>query len=287
LVFFYASTILSTSLEIKRDFSKKNNKNSQNIFILTSNYTERFYNFNRGGSSKFSYSDGALTAIHTPVIAPKQKTLSQKEIDRKIKKYTVISGDTISSIAELFGVSESTITIENNIKKGKLKIGQDLIILPVSGVKYKIQKGDNILLISYRHSVKKEVILEFNEIENESFIKIGKEIIIPGGKKYIPKKYGSDSFGKIKMAGNGNVSGYVNRNGIISYGQGAKISVPKKKNGRYRYTKTNYGYFTHPAPGSVRTQNTHHRNAVDMGAPTGTKIYAAASGTVIKSYYGG
>lgn len=282
MVFFYASTILSASLEIKRDFSKKNNKNSQNLFILTPNYTERFYNFNRGGSSSFSYSDGTLTPIHTPIIAPNQETISQKEIDREIKKYTVVNEDTVSSIAKLFGISELTITIENNIKKDKLKIGQILNILPVSGIKYTIQEGDNISLISYRHSVEKEVILEFNEIENESVIKIGREIIIPGGQQYIPEKYGFSP-----TTGNRDVSGYVNWGGVVSYGKGANISVPRRKNGRYRYTKTNYGYFTHPAPSSVRTQGPHHRNAIDMGAPTGTKIYAAASGTVIKSYYGG
>lgn len=290
--FFYASSTFSTSIEIKRSFSQKSDQNSQNISLLSPNYTGKFYNFNRGGDSSFSYSDGGLFATNTPLIEATMEELTQKEMIRRVKKYTVVSGDTVSSIAKLFSVSQSTVIIENNIIKGRLKIGQDLTILPVSGIKYKIKSGDNISLIAYRHSVKKEVILDFNQIENEDSIKIGAEIIIPGGKKYAPKKYGSDSFGSdssgsTSLAGNGNVSEYVNRNGIVPYGKGAKISAPRRKNGRYRYTKTDYGYFTHPAPGSVRTQNPHHRNAIDMGAPVGTKIYAAASGIVTKSYYGG
>jgi hypothetical protein len=50
----------------------------------------------------------------------------------------------VSKIAELFDVSEQTIITENNIKKGSLRTGQDLTILPVSGVSYRVAEGDNI-----------------------------------------------------------------------------------------------------------------------------------------------
>lgn len=40
------------------------------------------------------------------------------------------------------------------------------------------------------------------------------------------------------------------------------------------------GYFGNPLPGGRRSQGLHGHNAVDISAPPGTPIYAAASGTV-------
>ena len=41
------------------------------------------------------------------------------------------------------------------------------------------------------------------------------------------------------------------------------------------------GFWSNPLPGGLITQGLHDGNAVDIGAKTGTPIYAAAGGTVI------
>ena len=298
--FFISSVLLAqigfaTSLEIKRNFSGSE-FNSQNSPLLGRGY---FYdNFNQGGAAQISYNDATIYAIATPITDPKPEKHSQKEIDRKIRFYKVVKGDTVSAIAKKFGVSQKTIIVENKIKNGRLKIGQMLRILPVSGISYTVKKGDNITSIAKRFSVSVEKIKEFNNLETD--LGIGQKIIIPGAKikeekKKRVKKYSnrkvsyskSVSAGKIGYAGDGNVKRYVNWRGIVPYNKGARIKVPHRRKGRYRYTRTDYGYFTHPAPGTVRTQGVHHRNGVDMGGPVGTNIYAAASGKVIKSYHGG
>jgi murein DD-endopeptidase MepM/ murein hydrolase activator NlpD len=168
--------------------------------------------------------------------------------------------------------------------------------LPVSGISYKIKKGDTLSAIAKKYKVSVKEVKEFNDLSDKG-LKIGQKIILPGAEKkpevslVKPSSKRKSSYisepSKISLVGDGNVSKYLNWRGIVPYGKGAKISVPKRKNGRYRYTKTNYGYFTHPAPGTVRTQGIHHRNAIDMGGPRGTNIYAAADGKVIKSYSGG
>jgi murein DD-endopeptidase MepM/ murein hydrolase activator NlpD len=43
------------------------------------------------------------------------------------------------------------------------------------------------------------------------------------------------------------------------------------------------GYFENPVPGALLTQGIHGNNGVDLGAPSGTPIHAAAAGTVIVS----
>ena len=47
------------------------------------------------------------------------------------------------------------------------------------------------------------------------------------------------------------------------------------------------GYYANPVPGAILTQGLHGYNSVDLGAPLGTPIYAAAEGNVITSKQGG
>ncbi|MEZ4113871.1 MAG: LysM domain-containing protein [Candidatus Paceibacterota bacterium] len=63
----------------------------------------------------------------------------------EISVYLVREGDTLSQIAEMFGVKVSTVRGFNNIKQDSdLKPGQELLILPVDGVLYKVEKGDTL-----------------------------------------------------------------------------------------------------------------------------------------------
>jgi murein DD-endopeptidase MepM/ murein hydrolase activator NlpD len=291
---FSFSTVGATTIEIKRNFSKSFDKNSQNILLLDYvGYTSKSSNEYENLSS-ISYENSVLSAGNSVSIDPLQIKNSKAKINKELRYYRVVSGDSISVIAENFGVSQATIVEENNIIKGRLKINQELVILPVSGIKHLVTKGDTVNALAKEYSAKAGIIIDFNEIPDNA-LKIGQNIIIPGGKakkkKIIAKRSvsASQSTGssQVMLVGDGNVTRYINYKGIVPYGKGAKIAVPKRSSGRSRYTKTNYGYFTHPAPRTVRTQSIHHRNAIDMGGPRGTNIYAAAAGKVIKSYSGG
>jgi murein DD-endopeptidase MepM/ murein hydrolase activator NlpD len=103
-------------------------------------------------------------------------------------EYRVQEGDTVSSIAQKFGVTMDTIIWENNLKSvDSIKIGQILKILPVSGVRHTVKRGESIYSIAKSYQVDAQNIIDypFNTFANdETFaLSAGQELIIPDGIK--------------------------------------------------------------------------------------------------------
>ena len=103
-------------------------------------------------------------------------------MQKDIEVYEVRPGDTVARIAGAYGVSDYTIIAENGLpESGLIKPGQELRILPTSGVKHTVKDGETVAGIAKKYKVDMEDILEYNEIEIEEFILPGDELIIPGG----------------------------------------------------------------------------------------------------------
>ena len=58
--------------------------------------------------------------------------------------YTVQEGDTLSKVAENFGISIETVLWANSIKKSRLIPGEEIVLLPVSGVAHEIKNGETL-----------------------------------------------------------------------------------------------------------------------------------------------
>lgn len=108
--------------------------------------------------------------------------------DRRIEttEYVVENGDTISTIAQKFGISEETVIWENDLtKKSVLKPGQTLRILPETGVSHKVQKGETIYSIAKKFGVDAQAIISYPSntfVNDETFaLAVGQELIIPDG----------------------------------------------------------------------------------------------------------
>ena len=108
--------------------------------------------------------------------------------NNEVRQYKVKPGDTLSSIARQFGISVETLWWANHLKKdSKLRVGQELVVLPVSGVLHVVREGDTINEIAQLYKAKPREIAMFNDIFDENKIYAGDLLIIPGGKK--PKIY--------------------------------------------------------------------------------------------------
>ncbi|MBI2065475.1 MAG: peptidoglycan DD-metalloendopeptidase family protein [Candidatus Zambryskibacteria bacterium] len=170
----------------------------------------------------------------------------------QISVYIVRKGDTLSEIAEMFGVSTNTILWANDIKTSSIREGQELVILPISGVRHVVKGGDTLQSVANKYKADLGDILSYNGLAASSKIKPGDIIIIPDG--------------------------------VISATQTslAKASGVQMSQAYPTYT----GYYLRPVSGR-KTQGIHGNNGVDLAAPTGTPILAAADGKVIVSRNGG
>jgi len=114
------------------------------------------------------------------------------EVSDKIRgetvSYTVQTGDTLSMVAEKFGVSLETVLWQNSLtEKSKIKEGDTLEVLPVTGVSHKVAKGETVHSIAKKYDTSAQALVDFpyNTFTNdETFeLAIGQVIVVPDGVK--------------------------------------------------------------------------------------------------------
>ncbi len=205
----------------------------------------------RGGADITIIDDSALVADEGP-----SGSLS-KPVNQTISTYVVREGDTLSEIAELFEVTPDTIRWANDLPKGTpLKVGQMLTILPVTGIKYTVKKGDTLASIAKRFEGDLIEIASYNGVDDAT-LAVGSQIIIPNGEIQAPPTPAP-----------------------------APVKTSAIAKAVKQVTKA-LGYFSAPLSNYIKTQGVHGYNGVDLAAPVGTPILAAADGTVIVAKSGG
>lgn len=180
--------------------------------------------------------------------------LPETPINSQISVYTVHEGDTLSGIAQMFNVSVGTIIGANNLQGKSIQPGQQLIILPITGIEHTVQKGDTIAAIAKKYKSDAGDIAQYNDLAGDASLVVGEKLIIPNGETPAPVVVAKKSTSKKKVG----AEPYLG-------GSGPAIS----------------GYYAWPVAGGVITQSLHGWNGVDIGAPLGTNIFASAGGTVI------
>jgi LysM repeat protein len=198
------------------------------------------------GGAEVLVNEGALVSsgpIGEDIIA------SSKASSGEISVYTVRENDTLSHIAEMYGVTVNTILWANDLtRSSSIKEGQTLIILPIVGVRHIVKKSDTISSIAKKYDGDVDEILSYNELVLEDDLVIGSVIVIPGGAMHTAPA-------------------------------ATKTASPTRTTG----SNAGGSWLSHPVPGAVKTQGIHGYNAVDLAAGAGTSIRAAAAGEVIVS----
>lgn len=130
--------------------------------------------------------------------SPPTTTLSETDLQAslssthriKIITYTVVKNDTLTSLATKFDISTQTIKWANNLTSDTpLTAGQELQILPITGIIHKVVKGDTLSSVAKKYQADPQAIADFysNKFVNPETLELidGSIMIIPNG---IPDK---------------------------------------------------------------------------------------------------
>lgn len=165
--------------------------------------------------------------------------------------HTVEAGDTLYGIAEKYNISVETLMWANNLEQNPdlLRLGQELVVLPVNGVYHTVQSGDTVESVAQKYKAKPEEILKFplnNLNPKNPTLVVGQKIVVPGGSKP-----------------------YIARQVQIYSGpvpQGASRGV---------------GRLIWPASGSITQGYYWYHRAIDIASYIGNPVRAADSGYVV------
>lgn len=173
--------------------------------------------------------------------------------------YVVQVGDSVSSIAQSFGLQPATIIQPNGLNaRGDIRPGKSLVILPVDGLLYTVRKGDNLSAIAKKYKSDEAQIIEINALAEVLNLEVGRELILPGGRlpppppTPRPSKYAS-----------GFQDQYVPPTAFEGLSSGSLLWPCASRRITQYFTRRHYG--------------------LDVGASKGTAIFAATDGTVIFS----
>ncbi|MGH2460438.1 MAG: LysM peptidoglycan-binding domain-containing protein [Chloroflexota bacterium] len=118
--------------------------------------------------------------------SPAPTTAAQPDASKTLAPvvYYVVDGDTLSSIAQQFGVSVSSIAAASGLQgsEDSLTVHQKLVIPPVPGVVHVVQNGETLQGIAARYSADFDQIALANGLKDPFTIQVGQTLIIPDGK---------------------------------------------------------------------------------------------------------
>ncbi len=203
------------------------------------------------GLGEYQINNGNALIAHGGPAGSTGTTIANIPPPDRISVYVVRPGDTLSEIANMFGVSINTIIWANDLKNSRdVHPGDTLVILPVSGVERTIVKGDTLKSLAKKYGAHAEDIAQYNGLDLTEALVVGTTIIIPGGEIAVPVP--------TTHAPSTHREPYLGSSG-----------------------STQSGYYSNPVPGGIITQSLHGWNGIDIGGVRGTPVRAAANGTVI------
>ncbi|MFC1616238.1 peptidoglycan DD-metalloendopeptidase family protein [Patescibacteria group bacterium] len=183
--------------------------------------------------------------------------------------HSVETGETLSVIAQRYGVSVDTIKWENGITNANtLKIGQQLAIPPIDGISIKTGSTDSLEKIAEKYKISEESIIAQNNLVDGA-IAADQTLFLPEAEpaQALPSIIASNTYSRAPAVSRAvETSSFSAANSTATPGAGGVLIYP-----------------------SIGTQTQGYRAghyAIDIGNRSMPAIWAASSGTVVTSSVG-
>ncbi len=134
-----------------------------------------------------------LPPVSAPVAeyvdAPRPVAAVQEDAPVATRSYVVQAGDSVRTIAQQFGVTNETIIWENDLTDPDyLEIGQELHILPYSGLIHEVRPGDTLASVANSYDARIKDVVAANKLSEPFVIVVGQKLAVPGGYRPLPQK---------------------------------------------------------------------------------------------------
>lgn len=247
--------------------------NPENVYSQSTRYSstldgvQDYYD----GGSLMTNEDGYIPKINPQTELGDRTTTNGKLV------HEVVSGETISTIAEEYGLKTNTVLWENGLgASSKLKIGQKLIIPPVDGVSHTVDKGESVTKLASLYGVDANAILRQNQLSADATLTAGQGLYIPGAKP-LPVRNDLSRTGTSTRINAAGTKINVGSNQLVTGSTIGSESDAKPVGGKM---------MIFPTVGTI-TQGFHAGHyAFDIGNRSKPPIWAAADGVVIKASSG-
>jgi len=131
------------------------------------------------GQSKLATSGESFLTKRAPIA-------SGGVANRTVSMHTVAAGETVSTIAQKYGVTSDTVLWANDLAADAvLKPGAQLSILPVNGLLYTVTGSETLEELASKYQASANLIDSFNQLEGKP-LAAGQKLIIPDGVKPAP-----------------------------------------------------------------------------------------------------
>lgn len=205
--------------------------------------------------------DLARAALRGAGASPAESELQERETQPRplFFRYEVQDGDTVSGIAERFGITPNYI-LWNNIDiipdADFLSVGEEIQIPSVGGILHGVRYGETLLEIADRYDANIVDIVEVNRLDSEGSIYADTTILVPGGR-------------------------IVPRPAVLVRPAPTPAAAPARAVAAPPPTSSEFNFIWPTRDIITSYFGPSHPLGIDIRAPVGTPIKAAADGTVI------
>ncbi|MFC1599415.1 peptidoglycan DD-metalloendopeptidase family protein [Patescibacteria group bacterium] len=181
--------------------------------------------------------------------------------------HSVESGETLSTIAAMYGLKTNTLKWENNLSNSSiLRVGTSLSVPPVDGVSHTVKSGQSLAKVATLYDIEEADIIRQNALDTET-LTAGQGLFIPGGEQIAPP---APVISNTAYRSTGVATASPTR--VALDANTAAPAVGK--------------FLIYPTRGKITQGYYSWHRAVDIGDRSKPPIWAAAGGTVVKASEG-